>query len=144
MNGGVSELELLREQVQTHQAKLEEHSEAIKLLKEGQEKVLTEQEIANRRIDVMERNQLELKNVIYSENKETRDTMRGITEKLLEHINMLTGNKQISTTLEHDYQKLLLETRDKKNARFWEWFGKAAGAGGIIAALVTFFMQFLQ
>lgn len=139
----MDDLELLREQVMEHQRVLEQHDGLIKELVEGHQKMRNDQEDVNRKIDLMEKNQLELKNVIYSENRETRETMRGTTERLFHLIEQMTGNKQASTALEYDFKKTTLEVKDKKSQRFWEWFGKAAGAGGIIAALVAFLLQIL-
>ena len=95
------------------------------------------------KIELIEKNQLELKNVIYSENRETRETMRGTTDKLFHLIEQMTGQKQASTALEYDYKKATLEVSDKKSQRFWEWFGKAAGAGGVIALVVAALLQLL-
>ncbi len=95
------------------------------------------------KIELIEKNQLELKNVIYSENRETRETMRGTTDKLFLLIEQMTGQKQASTALEYDYKKATLEVSDKKSQRFWEWFGKAAGAGGVIALVVAALLQLL-
>lgn len=95
------------------------------------------------KIELIEKNQLELKNVIYSENRETRETMRGTTDRLFLLIEQMTGQKQASTALEYDYKKASLEVSDKKSQRFWEWFGKAAGAGGVIALVVAALLQLL-
>ena len=137
-------LELLREQVQTHQGVIENHEERLKELETSHVALRDEQDDFNRKMEIMERNQLELKNVIYTENRETRETMRGTTEKLFHLIEQMAGSKQASTALEYDYRKAQLDVTDKKSQRFWEWFGKAAGAGGIIALLVTGILQFLQ
>lgn len=115
----------------------------MKTLEEGHRVMRKDQDEFNKKIELMERNQLELKNVIYSENRETRETMRGTTEKLFHLIEQMTGNKQASTTLEYDYRKAQLDITDKKSARFWEWFGKAAGVGGIISAIVLALLQFV-
>lgn len=139
----VEELELLREQVQTHQGVIENHEARLKELETGHSVLRDEQDDFNKKMEAMERNQLELKNVIYSENRETRETMRGTTEKLFLLIEQMTGQKQASTALEYDYRKAQLDVTDKKSQRFWEWFGKAAGAGGIIALVVTGILQFL-
>ena len=114
------------------------------MLEEGHRVIRKDQDESNKKIELMERNQLELKNVIYSENRETRETMRGTTEKLFHLIEQMTGNKQASTTLEYDFRKAQLETQDKKSARFWEWFGKAVGAGGTIAIVATGIFQLIQ
>ena len=115
----------------------------MKELEEGHRVMRDDQDDFNKKMEAMERNQLELKNVIYSENRETRETMRGTTEKLFHLIEQMTGNKQASTTLEYDYRKAQLDFTDKKHARFWDWFGKAAGVGGIISAIVLALLQFL-
>lgn len=139
----VEELELLREQVQTHQGVIENHEARLKELETGHSVLRDEQDDFNKKMEAMERNQLELKNVIYSENRETRETMRGTTEKLFLLIEQMTGQKQASTALEYDYRKAQLDITDKKSQRFWEWFGKAAGAGGVIALVVAALLQFL-
>ena len=139
----VEELELLREQVQTHQGVIENHEERLKELETSHSVLRDEQDDFNRKMEVIERNQLELKNVIYTENRETRETMRGTTEKLFLLIEQMTGQKQASTALEYDYRKAQLDVTDKKSQRCWEWFGKAAGAGGVIALVVAALLQFL-
>lgn len=144
MNEGVSELELLRKQVSDHQSLLELHDRMIKELADGHKEIRSEQDDFNRKMELMEKNQLELKNVIYSENRETRETMRGTTDKLFNLIEQMTGQKQASTTLEYDYRKAQLDITDKKSARFWEWFGKIAGAGGLLGLIVTALIQFIQ
>lgn len=144
MERKVEPLELLREQVQTHQGVIENHEERLKELESSHVALRDEQDDFSRKMEIMERNQMELKNVIYTENRETRETMRGTTEKLFQLIEQMAGSKQASTALEYDYRKAQLDVTDKKSQRFWEWFGKAAGAGGIIALLVTGILQFLQ
>jgi DNA mismatch repair ATPase MutS len=141
--GKVEELELLREQVQTHQGVIENHEARLKELETGHSVLRDEQDDFHSKIELIEKNQLELKNVIYSENRETRETMRGTTDKLFMLIEQMTGQKQASTALEYDYKKASLEIKDKKSQRFWEWFGKAAGAGGVIALVVAALLQLL-
>lgn len=139
----VGELELLREQVQTHQGVIENHEARLKELETGHSVLRDEQDDFHSKIELIEKNQLELKNVIYSENRETRETMRSMTDRLLLLIEQMTGQKQASTALEYDYRKAQLDVTDKKSQRFWEWFGKAAGVGGIISAIVLTLLQFL-
>lgn len=141
--GKVEELELLREQVQTHQGVIENHEARLKDLETGHSVLRDEQDDFHSKIELIEKNQLELKNVIYSENRETRETMRSMTDRLLLLIEQMTGQKQASTALEYDYRKAQLDVTDKKSQRFWEWFGKAAGAGGIIALVVAGLLQLL-
>lgn len=141
--GKVEDLELLREQVQTHQGVIENHEARLKDLETGHSVLRDEQDDFHSKIELIEKNQLELKNVIYSENRETRETMRSMTDRLLLLIEQMTGQKQASTALEYDYRKAQLDVTDKKSQRFWEWFGKAAGAGGIIALVVAGLLQLL-
>lgn len=141
--GEVNEVELMRQQLTDHQRVIENHEERLKELETSHSVLRDEQDDFHSKIELIEKNQLELKNVIYSENRETRETMRGTTEKLFHLIEQMTGNKQVSTTLEYDLKKATLEVSDKKSQRFWEWFGKAAGAGGVIALVVAALLQLL-
>ncbi|WP_214797662.1 hypothetical protein [Exiguobacterium sp. s5] len=139
----VEDVELLRQQVSDHQRVIEDHEGRLKVIDEELSRMRDDQDDFHSKIELIEKNQLELKNVIYSENRETRETMRGTTDKLFLLIEQMTGQKQASTALEYDYKKATLEVSDKKSQRFWEWFGKAAGAGGVIALVVAALLQLL-
>lgn len=141
--GEVNEVELMRQQLSDHQRVIEDHEERLKSIDEELGRMRDDQNDFHSKIELIEKNQLELKNVIYSENRETRETMRGTTDKLFLLIEQMTGQKQASTALEYDYKKASLEIKDKKSQRFWEWFGKAAGAGGIIALGIAGLLQLL-
>lgn len=141
--GEVNEVELMRQQLTDHQRVIEDHDKRLDIIDETLNQMRNDQDDFHSKIELIEKNQLELKNVIYSENRETRETMRGTTDRLFLLIEQMTGQKQASTALEYDYKKATLEVSDKKSQRFWEWFGKAAGAGGIIALVVTGILQFL-
>lgn len=141
--GEVNEVELMRQQLTDHQRVIEEHDKRLGIIDETLSQMRNDQDDFHSKIELIEKNQLELKNVIYSENRETRETMRGTTDRLFLLIEQMTGQKQASTALEYDYRKAQLDVTDKKSQRFWEWFGKAAGAGGIIALVVTGILQFL-
>jgi DNA mismatch repair ATPase MutS len=142
-NEGVNELELLREQVKGHQRILEEHTDILKQHAESFEDVMRKQKEHDDQIKEINANYLKLENVIYSENKETRNTMQVTTDRLFHLIEQMTGQKQASTALEYDFKKAALEVSDKKSQRLWEWFGKAAGAGGVIALVVAALLQLL-
>ena len=133
----------MRQQLTDHQRVIEDHEERLKNIDEELGRMRDDQDDFHSKIELIEKNQLELKNVIYSENRETRETMRGTTDKLFLLIEQLAGGKQASTALEYDYKKASLEIKDKKSQRFWEWFGKAAGAGGVIALVVAALLQLL-
>ena len=140
----VEELELLREQVQQHQSKIDEHTDILEEHSKRFEEIAETQRKHAEQIETINASHLKLENVIYSENKETRHTMQVTTDRLFKLIEQMTGNKQAAAALEYDYRKAQLDITDKKSQRFWEWFGKAAGAGGIIALVVTGILQFLQ
>ena len=142
--GEVNEVELMRQQLTDHQRVIEEHDKRLGIIDETLSQMRNDQDDFHSKIELIEKNQLELKNVIYSENRETRETMRGTTDRLFLLIEQMTGQKQASTALEYDYKKATLEVSDKKSQRFWEWFGKAAGTGGVIALIVTGVLQLLQ
>lgn len=133
----------MRQQLTDHQRVIEEHDKRLGIIDETLSQMRNDQDDFHSKIELIEKNQLELKNVIYSENRETRETMRGTTDRLFLLIEQMTGQKQASTALEYDYKKATLEVSDKKSQRFWEWFGKAAGAGGIIALGVAGLLQLL-
>jgi len=141
--GEVNQVELMRQQLSDHQRVIKDHEERLKSIDEELGRMRDDQNDFHSKIELIEKNQLELKNVIYSENRETRETMRGTTDKLFLLIEQMTGQKQASTALEYDYKKASLEIKDKKSQRFWEWFGKAAGAGGIIALGIAGLLQLL-
>ena len=141
--GEVNEVELMRQQLTDHQRVIEEHDKRLGIIDETLSQMRDDQDDFHSKIELIEKNQLELKNVIYSENRETRETMRGTTDRLFLLIEQMTGQKQASTALEYDYKKATLEVSDKKSQRFWEWFGKAAGAGGVIALVVAALLQLL-
>lgn len=141
--GEVNEVELMRQQLTDHQRVIEDHDKRLDVIDETLSQMRNDQDDFHSKIELIEKNQLELKNVIYSENRETRETMRGTTDRLFLLIEQMTGQKQASTALEYDYKKATLEVSDKKSQRFWEWFGKAAGAGGVIALVVAALLQFL-
>ena len=141
--GEVNEVELLRKQVQTHQSVIENHEERLKEHSKRLEEIAETQGKHAEQIETINASHLKLENVIYSENKETRHTMQVTTDRLFKLIEQMTGQKQASTALEYDYKKATLEVSDKKSQRFWEWFGKAAGAGGVIALVVAALLQLL-
>ena len=141
--GEVNEVELMRQQLTDHQRVIEDHDKRLDVIDKTLSQMRDDQDDFHSKIELIEKNQLELKNVIYSENRETRETMRGTTDKLFLLIEQLAGGKQASTALEYDYKKASLEVSDKKSQRLWEWFGKAAGAGGVIALVVAALLQLL-
>lgn len=130
---GLIDLDLLRQQVGNHQEKLEEHEKLIKGLIEGHDDV-------NQKLQLMEKNHLEVKDVIYRENRDTRET----TKRLIDLVEQMTGHKQASTALEYDYKKTVLDVKDRRSARFWEWFGKIAGAGGLLTIIIGGLIQLVQ
>lgn len=140
----MEELELLREQVQTHQSKIDEHTDILEKHSKRFEEIAETQRKHAEQIETINASHMKLENVIYSENKETRHTMQVTTDRLFKLLEQVTGNKQAAATLEYDYRKAQLDVTDKKSQRFWEWFGKAAGTGGIIALVFTALLQFIN
>ena len=136
-NEGVSEVELLRQQVTDHQRILEEHTEILKRHSERLEEVSDVQKRHDETIQEMSANYIKLENVIYRENKETRDMMRGTMDKQFNLIEALTGYKESAAVRENDLKKVKTEKWSDIVVKVIGLLTIVVSSGGILFAIVN-------
>lgn len=134
--GEVNELELLRQQVSDHQRVLEEHTEILKRHSDRLQEVSDVQKRHDETIQEMSANYLKLENVIYRENKETRDMMRGTMDKQFSLIEALTGYKESAAVRDTEVNKLKIETRRDIFFKIVGYVSTATVAGGLLYEVI--------
>ena len=135
--GEVNEVELLRQQVTDHQRVLEEHTEILKRHTERLNHVDETQQEHSEKIETINANYMKLENVIYRENKETRDMMRGTMEKQFSLIEQLTGYKESAAVRDSDLQKVKTEKWSDIVVKLIGLATIVLSSGGILFAIVN-------
>lgn len=138
--GEVNEVELLRQQVSDHQRVLEEHTEILKRHSERLQEVSDVQKRHDETIQEMSANYLKLENVIYRENKETRDMMRGTMDKQFSLIEALTGYKESAAVRDIELKKVKTEKWSDIIVKVIGLLTIVLSSGGILFAIVNAFL----
>ena len=135
--GEVNEVELLRQQVTDHQRILEEHTTILKRHSERLNHIDTTQQEHSEKIENINANYLKLENVIYRENKETRDMMRGTMDKQFNLIEALTGYKESAAVRDSDLKRVKTEKWSDVIVKLIGLATIILSSGGILFAIVN-------
>lgn len=125
----MSELEQLRQQVAQNTLDIGELKRFYSDLKEDQD--VLRAEMAD-----ISANYLKLENTIFRENKETRDTMRGLLDKQSDLISSVLGFKESAAVRESDISRLKIESRRDIMFKIIGYVSTATVAGGLLYEVV--------
>lgn len=126
---GVSELEQLRQQVAQNTLDIGE-------LKRNYDSLKDDQDDLRKDFADISANYLKLENTIFRENKETRETMRGLLDKQSDLINSVLGFKESAAVRESDINRLKIESRRDIVFKVIGYVSTATVAGGLLYEVV--------
>lgn len=125
----MSELEQLRQQVAQNTLDIGE-------LKRNYDSLKDDQDDLRKDFADISANYLKLENTIFRENKETRETMRGLLDKQSDLINSVLGFKESAAVRESDINRLKIESRRDIVFKVIGYVSTATVAGGLLYEVV--------